>query len=73
MAQFGYDVSNTIGPEDVAREMVNLVEQGRYVGGTCLETSVDGSRELGTWNIEPPKELGTKVPDAVLEENYRPM
>ncbi|KAH8668177.1 hypothetical protein BGZ60DRAFT_505571 [Tricladium varicosporioides] len=73
MKQFGYTLENTIGPEDVASHMVNLVTNGKYPGGTCLETSVGGARELGTWNIPAPASIGTKVPDAVIEMNYKPM
>ncbi|KAH6680388.1 hypothetical protein B0J14DRAFT_578524 [Halenospora varia] len=73
MKQFGYTLENTIGPEDVARHMVDLVTNGKYPGGTCLETSIGGARELGTWNIPAPAFVGTKVPDAVIEMNYKPM
>ena len=66
-------MENTISPEDVATHMIDLVTDGKYGGGTCLETSVSGSRVLGTWNIQAPASQGTRVPEAVIEANYAPI
>jgi hypothetical protein len=73
MKQFGYTMENTISSEDVATRMIDLVTDGKYGGGTCLETSVTGSRTLGTWNIEEPASQGTQVPQEVVEANYAPI
>jgi len=73
MKQFGYDPATAVTPEKVADTMIELVTNGQYAGGTCLEVSVSGSRSLGIWNIEPPKSSGTRVPQEVIDENYAPM
>ena len=53
--------------------MVSLVTEGKYGGGTCLENSVNGTRVLGTWNVEAPAGTGTTVPKEILDRNYAPM
>jgi hypothetical protein len=54
--------------------MAELVTNGKYGGGTCLETTVSGTRTLGTWNIDPPPTAhGTEVPREALEKNYAPI
>ena len=53
--------------------MIELVTDGKYGGGTCLETSVTGSRTLGTWNIAAPDTQGTAVPKEALEMNCAPI
>jgi hypothetical protein len=73
MKQFGYTIENSISADDVANAMVELVTDGKYEGGTCLETSVGGTRTLGTWNIEPPASNGTQVPQEAIERNYAPI
>ena len=73
MAQFGYSNKNSITPERVADDMYSLVTEGKYPGGTCLQSSVSGVRTLGTWNIAPPASVGTSVPLEVIERNNAPM
>jgi hypothetical protein len=73
MAQFGYDENNAATPEQVARDMIMLVTEGKYGSGTCLQMSKGESRVLGTWNIEAPAGAGTKVPKEAMERNYRPI
>lgn len=73
MNQFGYTVENSISADDVANAMIELVTDGKYGGGTCLETSVKGTRTLGTWNIEPPASHGTQVPQEAIERNIAPI
>ena len=73
MKQFGYTVENSITADDVANAMVELVTDGKYEGGTCLETTTQGSRVLGTWNIPPPASHGTQVPQEAIERNYAPI
>ena len=66
-------MENSISADDVANSMVELVTDGKYGGGTCLETSVNGTRTLGTWNVEPPASHGTQVPKEAIERNYAPI
>ena len=73
MKQFGYDPATAVTPETVAEAMIELVKDGKYVGGTCVEVSLTGNRTLRTWNIDPPKGAGTAVPQEVLDENYAPL
>jgi hypothetical protein len=73
MKQFGFTEENCIMPEAVAEAMIDLVSDEKYVGGTCLEIAVGGTRTLGTWNIEPPSGYGTQVPKEVIEANYAPI
>jgi hypothetical protein len=73
MAQFGYDEKNASSAEQVAQDMIMLVTEGKYGSGTSLESTVGGSRVLGTWNIEPPAGTGTGVPKEIMERNYRPI
>lgn len=73
MKQFGYTMENSISADDVANAMIELVTEGKYGGGTCLETTVTGTRTLGTWNIEPPHFAGTAVPKEALERNIAPV
>ena len=53
--------------------MADLVTDGKYPGGTCIEVAVAGCRTLGTWNILPPESSGTSVPEEVLALNYAPI
>jgi len=73
MKQFGYDPANAVTADTVAEAMLDVVTNGQYEGGTCLEISVAGTRSLGTWNIEPPQASGTTVPQEVIDRNYAPM
>jgi hypothetical protein len=73
MKSYGYTEENSITPEDVAKSMVDLVTDGKYGGGTCLQTSVGEVRPLGTWNIEPPKASGTKISQEGKDKNYVPI
>jgi hypothetical protein len=73
MKQFGYTIENSITPDYVAKVMVDLVTLGKYGGGTCLETTTNGSRALGVWNIDPPATKGTAVPEEAIERNHAPI
>jgi hypothetical protein len=73
MEQFGYNPEHTITPERVAEDMYELITNGEYPGGTCLENSIGGPRVLGTWNVEQPKSLGTSVLKEVRDRMNRKM
>ncbi|KAK3710342.1 hypothetical protein LTR37_010408 [Vermiconidia calcicola] len=48
----------SLAPDDVAKAMVDLVQEGKYVGGTVLEIMQnDGpkTRVVPEWNIDPPQ------------------
>jgi hypothetical protein len=72
MKQYGYTMQNTITADDVANSMIDLVEDGKYEGGSCMEIASSGRRLLGTWDIPAPPAEGTSVSKDVLELNYRP-
>jgi hypothetical protein len=73
MKQFGYTAEASITPDDVAKAMVELVTDGKYEGGTCVETTTNGIRILGVWNIDPPHYEGTAVPKEMIENNQAPI
>jgi hypothetical protein len=71
--QFGYTTESSISPEEVAQAMIELCTDGKYGGGTCLETSTGGNRILGTWNIAEPASAGTAVPKEAIKMNQAPI
>lgn len=71
--RFGINESNTLEPEVVANRMVDLIEMGKYEGGTILEVSAAWTRTIGTFNIEAPKSDGSAIPKEALEKNYAPV
>ncbi|RVX71585.1 hypothetical protein B0A52_03769 [Exophiala mesophila] len=73
MKQYGYDPETAVTAEAVAEAMIDLVKNGSYQGGACLEVSINGTRTLGTFNIAPPKGGGTIVPQEVRDQNYAPL
>ena len=73
MKQFGYTLENSISADDFANAMIELVSDGKFGGGMCLETSVSGRRTFGTWSIESPASHGTQVPREAIERNYAPI
>jgi len=73
MKQFGYGQTNSNSPEDVADAMMDLITNGKYPGGSCMEVSIKGTRILGTWNIDPPDTVGTTVPQEIIDANTAPI
>lgn len=73
MKQFGYTAEASITPDDVAKAMIELVTNGKYEGGTCVETTKSGMRILGVWNVDQPDSKGTAVPKEVIENNQAPI
>ncbi|RDW94818.1 NAD(P)-binding Rossmann-fold containing protein-14 [Coleophoma crateriformis] len=73
MEQFGYTMASSITAEDVAKAMADAITDGKVLGGLSMSVSTSGTRLLGTWNIEAPKEDGTSVPKEVIERNYAPI
>ena len=53
-----FEKVEALQPDDVAKAMVDLVQEGKYVGGTVLEIMPnDGpkTRVVPEWNIDPPQ------------------
>ncbi|CAG8976906.1 hypothetical protein HYALB_00003517 [Hymenoscyphus albidus] len=73
LEQYSYKPEYALTPERVAEDMLELVVDGKYPGGTCLESSLGGTRTMGTWNIPEPEGYGTAIPTEFLEKNYKPM
>jgi hypothetical protein len=73
MKQYGYSLENSVSPETVAASMVDLVTNGQYGGGSCMEVATNESRLLGTWNIPASSGNGSTIDLSALEENYKPI
>jgi len=73
MKQFGYTEDNSTTPDVVANVMMELVTDGKWAGGTILESTKGGTRPLGTWNVEPPASKGTAVPQEAIDRNIAPI
>lgn len=65
--QHGMRPEDMIAPEAVAEAMLALVQDDKHKGGDRLEVTRDGTRLLGTWNIDPPSDTGTTEP---IPERY---
>lgn len=66
-----FDKVEKLDPDDVAKAMIDLVQEGKYVGGTCLEIMPnDGpkTRILPEWNIDPPQGGSTTKYDAASKD-----
>lgn len=46
-------------PGDVAKSMLELLQEKKYGCGTVLEISLAGTRVIPEWGIEPPSAHGT--------------
>lgn len=73
MAQFGYKEEYAVTPEFVAETMIELVVNGKYEGGTCLEATKEPVRALGTWNISPPGYATRPVPQETIDAALAPL
>jgi len=71
--RFGINEKNSLAPEVVASHMIDLVELGKYDGGTILEVSAAWTRTVGTFNIAAPKGEGSAVPPAAVAKNNAPI
>lgn len=63
---FGYHESIILEPGDVARAAVQLVEGGKYGGGTVLEVTTSGTRVIPEWGVEPPPRRKDAVPSDIV-------
>lgn len=73
MKQWGYDEKRTIQPEAVAQRMIELITDGQYMGGSCMEITVAGIRVLGEWNIAPSIYSSSQRPPDVLANMHAPV
>lgn len=73
MKQFAYNPATAVSPKAVAEAMLDLVTNGQYKGGACLEVSLAGTRSLGTWNLEPPQSTGTSLPQSAIDLSQAPL
>jgi len=58
-AQFSVRENRALSPEDVARNMLALLQEKAYGCGTVFEVSLSGTRLVPEWNIDPPSGSGT--------------
>jgi len=71
--RFGLNQANSILPDVVASRMADLVELGKYEGGTILEVSAAWTRTIGTFNITPPKSEGSAIPQNFIQKSISPI
>jgi hypothetical protein len=71
--RFGITESNSLAPEVVASHMIDLIEMGKYEGGTILEVSAAWTRTIGTFDIAAPKSDGSAIPKEALEKHNAPI
>ena len=53
-----FDAIDTLKPDDVAKAMVDLIQDGNYGGGTVLEVIQNNgpkTRVIPLWNVDPPQ------------------
>ncbi|KAI9792870.1 MAG: hypothetical protein M1835_007628 [Candelina submexicana] len=68
--------SNTTA--EVADAMVDLIQDGKYAGGTVLEITVAGTRVIPLWNIDPPPDAAfgsgaASAPSEMIQKTVAPM
>lgn len=71
--QYHFSDENSISPEEVAESMIDLIQSGKYGGGTSLEISPGSIRSLGTWNISEPKAVTSENSREFGDINYAPI
>lgn len=59
VSQFSFNENNALSPENVAKNMLKLIQEKEYECGTVLELSMTGTRKIPEWNISPPSGGGT--------------
>lgn len=73
MARFGISDDISIPTETVADVMLDLIQQGKYPGGTVLELRRAGARVIKEWENETPEELKAELPKEFIEHNIAPL
>ncbi|ORY17262.1 hypothetical protein BCR34DRAFT_51119 [Clohesyomyces aquaticus] len=59
VSQFSFQEQAALSPDDVAKNMLELLQEKKYKCGTVLEISLAGTRVVPEWNIAPPAGVGT--------------
>lgn len=57
--QYSFHENKALSPDNVAKNMLELIQQKKYGCGTVLELSMAGTRVVPEWNIPPPSAEGT--------------
>lgn len=75
--QVNFENFEALQPDDIAVAMIDLVQEGKYGGGTALEVMSNNGpqrRVIPKWNIDPPKGGSTtnvdtekQIPPAFME------
>lgn len=74
MTQYAFANTETVSAADVGKEMLSLVQDGKYEGGTILEINPTGTRVIPAWNVEPPPVKLTGIVDqAGIERSLAPI
>ncbi|KAI9719761.1 MAG: hypothetical protein M1812_003249 [Candelaria pacifica] len=76
MSQFSFRDMPSNTPEEVAKAMADLVQDGQYDGGTVLEITVAGTRVIPLWNIDPPASGGSSgrgAPQEMMQKAVAPI
>ncbi|KAF1815478.1 NAD(P)-binding protein [Eremomyces bilateralis CBS 781.70] len=73
MKQFGISDKLSLTPEYIADTMMDIIQQGRYPGGTVLEVRLEGTRVIHEWNNPVPESLKAEIPKEFIEHNIAPM
>ena len=70
-ARVNFSSIESLAPDDVAKAMIDLVQEGKYVGGTVLEIMPNNgpkTRVVPEWNIDPPQGGSTTKIDPNSDE-----
>ncbi|KAH7115891.1 hypothetical protein B0J11DRAFT_113001 [Dendryphion nanum] len=59
VSQFSFSENKALSPDQVAENMLKLLQEKEYECGTVLELSMSGTRKVPEWNIAPPAGEGT--------------
>lgn len=57
--QYSFHENKALTPDNVAKNMIDLIQKKEYGCGTVLELSMAGTRVVPEWNIAPPSAEGT--------------
>ncbi|CAI6302416.1 unnamed protein product [Periconia digitata] len=57
--QYSVTKANSLSPDEVATQMLKVIQEKKYGCGTVLEVSKAGTRVIPEWNVDPPRGSGT--------------
>ncbi|EUC48375.1 hypothetical protein COCMIDRAFT_2812 [Bipolaris oryzae ATCC 44560] len=75
MKQFSLDPKVALTPDTCAKHLLELLQKKEYPGGSMLELTVSGTRQIPEWGIEPPAGVGTgqEVNEAAMNSLLQPI